>query len=734
VSHLAAFFWLYLGRWLAKQGMPEQAESCYRNCISSKTGNSAQAGYLLGKSLLDRGCAKQAVPAFDRALKDNCFLASAWCGLGAAHRHLADLGAARNAYDEALLLDPDLAPALSNLGELLLVQGHALEALGYFDRALKNSPHLDAALANRTVALIELGDYTAAEQAAARALELYPSRAAMHVNLGNVLFHMGKPRAAIQAFRKSIELDPACAEAHLSLSTLLGESHHLTEALDFIRQEIALKGETAQRLGTLALAQSATFDIQGAEATCRKALEIQPSLVSALITLASCLGKRGDIRGAMQLHERALKANPAMPSIYSNIAFDATYLPDATADEVFGYHREWANRFESPVVHRRFAHSSREDPGRPLRIGYVSGDFGYHPVGFLILDILRQHDRTQFQVHCFSMMRKEDDITVAIRANAFAWHDVLGLGDDQLAQEIKQQEIDILIDLSGHTAYNRLPVFALKPAPVQATWIGYFHSTGLNSIDYFITDPITSPRTCAQHFSETPVWLPDSRFCFSPPMYAPKVAPPPVLAKGFVTFGSFNRIEKLVDPVIAAWSRIVNAVPNSRLFLKAGALDSEYVRENLRDRFAIHGLAGDRIELQGSSAHVEMLKCYSEIDIALDPFPFNGGMTTLEALWMGVPVVTVVGNGIVSRQSISVLANLGLTDQLAFATAEEYVTSTAVLALDIGRLTALRHGLRGRMQESPLCRPELFVQNLETLYRAMWRAYCQGQKLPSAIE
>ena len=268
---------------------------------------------------------------------------------------------------------------------------------------------------------------------------------------------------------------------------------------------------------------------------------------------------------------------------------------------------------------------------------------------------------------------------------------------------------------------------------MQATWIGYFHSTGLESIDYFITDPYTSPRGCGQLFSEMPVHLPHTRFCYSPPDYAPEVVPLPALERGTVTFGSFNRVEKLADPVIAAWAKILDCTPGSRLIIKAVQLDQEANREHFRERFAVHGLHDDRLELRGASAHPDMLFEYGEIDIALDPFPFNGGMTTLEALWMGVPVVTLAGgHGVVARQTFSALSNLGLTE-LAFPDVDAYIQGAITLAGDLNRLTELRRNLRPRMAASPLRQPEQFVRDLEALYRRMWQAWCQGGKLPSDV-
>lgn len=382
-----------------------------------------------------------------------------------------------------------------------------------------------------------------------------------------------------------------------------------------------------------------------------------------------------------------------------------------------------------PQANAVFEHQRPIHTSRPLRIGYVSGDFGTHPVGFLLRDVARYHNRSQFYIHCYSMMRGSDPITEVIRANADSWVDALLLSDNELAEQIYQDRIDILVDLSGHTAYNRLVAFARKPAPIQATWIGYFHSTGLANIDYFLTDPYTTPRNSQQLFSEIPVYLPHTRFCYSPPDYAPAVVSSPVLASNRLTFGSFNRVEKLEDPVLDAWVTILNQVPGSRLLLKAGNLGNKYTCDFLRRRFAARGIEGERLLLRGASPHPEMLAQYGEIDIALDPFPFNGGMTTLETLWMGVPVVTIAGNSVVSRQTVSALSNIGLAEELAFADIGSYIEGAVALAQNHDRLIELRNLIRSRMASSRLCQPEPFAQDLEALYQRMWQAWCNGGRL-----
>ncbi|MGZ4957166.1 MAG: O-linked N-acetylglucosamine transferase family protein, partial [Methylobacter sp.] len=680
VRQVESALWLHFGHWLERKGIASLAEACYRNGATGNGKYAAEASFQLMRQLLDRDRNLDAVKVGEQALAHNPKHVKLWCALGAAKRRLAQMDGAREAYEQAIAIDQDYAQAWCNLGEWWLVKDDLPVALAKFEQALKLQPDLPEALNNRVAVLYELGRFDDAETAAREAILVYPDQAALHVNLGNVLLHTGKSRLAVKSLRKALELDPSSPEAHLGLSSLLGESHRLAETLAFFEHEIAVKGENAQRLASLALAQQSKGDWQAAERTCNKILEMQPSNISALITLGGCCSVRADHQGAIRLYQLALAENPRMPGIRSSIAFNATYLPDISESDLFAFHQDWAEHFEVVDNKQPFSYAQSTDPDRPLRIGYVSGDFGTHPVGFLLRDVILHHDRQQYSIYCYSMMRNSDNITAAIRENSDAWIDVLLMSDEELAEQINEDRIDILVDLSGHTAYNRLPTFVLKPAPVQVTWIGYFHSTGLRNIDYFITDPFTTPPGCSQLFSETPVCLPHSRFCYSPPEYAPEVVEPPVLGRGQITFGCFNRIEKLVDPVIATWVKILNAVPNSRLLLKSGPLENKDVRDRLSQRFSAYGLDTKRLELQGPSSHPEMLEQYGEIDIALDPFPFNGGMTTLEALWMGVPVVTLEGTTVVSRQTISALSNIGITDDLVFNDIDSYIAGAVALA------------------------------------------------------
>lgn len=726
---LAAALWRALAAWSERRALEGATRAFLRFAGESGDGEAALA---LARRLLERDENREAAQVLARLLERDPARARAWMMLGAARRRLGQLDGAETATRRALEIEPRYAEARSNLGELLLVRGRAAEALEEFERALQEAPDLVAALNNRVAALYELGRFDEAERAAREAIERHPQVPQLHVNLGNVLLHTARARQAVKAYRRALEVDPGCVEAAFSLAMLYGEIPSLGAFREYLEREIAVKGESAQRLAALALARHAAGDIAGAEAAARRVLELQPANVAALMTLAGCVSARGEHQEAVRIHERTLAAWPELYAAASNICFEATYVAEYSPEEVFERHLEWARRFEAPRLARAYRHAPGGDPDRRLRIGYVSGDFGNHPVGFLLRDVVRKHDKRHFEIHCFSMMRNDDDITRAIRQAADRWHDVLLDSDDELAAKIHAEGIDLLVDLSGHTAYQRLCAFALRPAPVQATWIGYFHSTGLSSIDYFITDPHTSPRGCGQLFSETPVWLPHTRFCYSPPEYAPAVAPPPCERLGRITFGCFNRLEKLVPVVLDTWAEILRRVPQARLFLKGKGLAEGSEREWIVGEFQSRGIAKDRLELRDRSSHPEMLAEYGEVDIALDPFPFNGGMTTLEALWMGVPIVTLEGRGVVSRQTYSALANIGLPE-LAYPTRQAYIDGAVALAQDRARLARLRGEIRGRMAASPILRPEEFTRDLERLYREMWRAWCEGRKLASAI-
>ena len=735
--NMLGYLWLWLGRWAADSGLTSISDTCLRIAGDGSGAAGADALFRLGQSLNARERFKDAAEVLEQAVSITPSHTRAWCALGVSRRQLADMPAARAAYEHALAIDPNYPDAQVNLGEWHLVSGDTATALSCFNRILERNPGHYEALTNKTAALIESGDHIEAEKIALNALQLFPQSAPLHVNLGNVYAAMAKGREAAESYRKALELDHKSEEAALSLATLLGSQELLARAIDFLKKQILIKGESPDRLCRLAMAQVGQKACSDARETCQRVLEKHPEHIAALVTLSNAEGALGNAEEAMAITKRVVALRPDLSSIHSNILFEATYSEKLTRQEVFDLHLEWAARHEVPLLGKRVcqrlpsvAETVAEE--RRLRIGYVSGDFVSHPVGFLIRDILRDPDKRRFETWCYSQVTFPEHVTEQIKSYADHWDDCFFLSDEQLAERIAADEIDILVDLSGHTARNRLRVFAMRPAPVQVTWIGYFHSTGLTSIDYFITDPYSTPPNSGQSFSEQPVYLPHSRFCYSPPTYAPPVGDLPCERNGFITFGSFNRLSKLTPDVVEIWSAILTAVPESRLLLKTAGLQEEEGRERIRERFAKLGIKPDRLDLRGPSNHQEMFDQYGEMDIGLDPFPFNGGMTTLETLWMGIPVVALRGNSVVSLQSTSLLMNIGLAE-LIFDDTRAYIAGAIALARDRQHLGQLRRELRLRMTKSAVCQPEVFTHELEFLYSRMWQAWNEQRKLGAEV-
>ncbi len=721
----------WIAHWLDRHGLAGIADILD---LESASKCDVEAMHALARRALVRGDTDTAISQLKQALELVPVDASLWCSLGAAYRHAQMLDDARTAYDHALTLKQDYPQVLSNLGELCITHRRAEEALNWFDKALACTPDFFEARLNKIAALFELGRNDDARVAAEQLVTDRPDRPEALLNLGNVLVHTGKVRQGIKQYQKALELQPDYVEARFNLATLIGSREELAGAIGYLERQIRERGESIQFMGFLASAHFANGDLAKAEELCHRILKIKPDSILALVTLGSCLSTGGDASSALSLYEKLIEGDPNQSVMHSNVLFEYNNLPSMGREAVFQRHIEWARLFEQPLRKPDDFYSRDQTPGRKLRIGYVSGDFIGHPVGFLLRDILRHHDASLFEVHCFSMVIRAQEVLPELRAAADYWEDIFLYSDEEVVDLIRKAEIDILVDLSGHTAYNRLLVFARRPAPIQAEWIGYFHSTGMTAIDYFITDPHTTPPDQGQRFTETPVYLPHTRFCYGPPDYAPEPTPPPCLLKGHITFGSFNRLPKMSDALVEIWSKILLAVPGSQLVIKSGALSESLVKERLVKRFTAHGIDGSRLDLRDRSAHSDMFAQYSDIDVALDTIPFNGGMTTLEALWMGVPVVSIAGDTVVSRQTISVLANIGLENALAFKDVDTYIEGAIALANNPARLSELRSQLRHRMETSPLRQSEKFTRDLESLYRRMWQAYCRGEKLPSPLQ
>ncbi len=603
------------------------------------------------------------------------------------------------------------------------------------------------------------GDYRQAAEYYARALDVAPSPE-IHSNLGVVKRALGDMEGAIASYRRAIAMDASCFEAHNNLGNLLWKQGHLEDALECFQQAASLKPSMATTRCTLGLVRLERGDSAGAiaefEATLRiapkfaeahdglgralqksgeivqaaaayrRAIELKPEFAAAHVNLGNALTALHRFGEACESYRSALRIHPADGTARDNLLMAMQYDPRFDVEELFAAHCEFGNRMQSgaPMA----AHPNRvEVSDRRLRIGYVSPDFRKHSVAFFIEPILAAHDRQVLETFCYAEVAQPDEVTARIRRHAEHWRSTVGLTDVAVCEIIRRDAIDILVDLAGHTAGNRLGVFACKPAPIQVSYLGYGNTTGLSSVDYWLSDGVADPPGESRRHTETLVRLKSGIVCYAPPAEAPEVSPPPSVGNGYLTFGSFNKRVKINVDVVRLWSQVLRRLPTSRLVLKDRAFSSPDTCELTRAQFANNGVAGDRLQLLPRSESMrDHLRRYSRIDVALDPFPYGGTTTTCEALWMGVPVLTVRGNCYVGRMTSSILTQLDLTGFIADSP-EDFVRRAVALDGQTDCLADLRHELRSVCAASPLCDAAGYAAELEGVYHSMWRRWCAEQ-------
>jgi protein O-GlcNAc transferase len=551
-----------------------------------------------------------------------------------------------------------------------------------------------------------------------------PSHAPAQFMLGSLALQHGQFERALPHLRKAAERNRNVPEYHLYLAAALHTLGHLDEAAAANRQVLKLAPRHAAALRNLGDILAEQGRREEALPYIQRAIDIDPKFAAAHHRMGGILLEQGQINDALASFGKALAADPDFAPAYLDLAKCLNFLPGANPALIADATMRWA-RLQPPPG--RLAWRNDAAPERRLRIGYVSADFRRHPVAWFTESLLRAHDRSAVEITCYSNNRVDDEATERLKSLADRWRPIRGLDDAAGAALIRDDAIDILVDLSGHTTGNRLGIFLAKPAPVQCTWLGYYATTGLATIDYIIADRFVLPEGEEGLYVEKPWRLPDSYLCFTPPDPAVAIGELPASRNGRVTFGSCNNVFKVNLAVVGLWSRLLHEVPDSALLLRSHVLTDARVRSRLAEQFAANGVSGERLTLLPVAPREELLATYNAIDIALDPFPYGGGTTTAEALWMGVPVVSLRGDRFTGRVSESILAAIGLPD-LVVADADAYLARAAALAADLPRLAALRADLRRRVERSPICEALRFARNLEAAYRAMWREWCAGRK------
>ncbi|MFZ5861393.1 MAG: tetratricopeptide repeat protein [Nitrospirota bacterium] len=713
-----------------RAGRIEEAETWCRNLLRASP-DDPYALHLNGLLAHCRGANSDggAGPALPLPLA--AIEASFYAGLGSLLYGQGRWDAAIDLLGWARDLAPTVADIQYRLGAALKSGGRSAEAEACFRALLTQWPEHVKAHYSLGNTLRAQGRWDEAAACFRAAIRLKPEFAQAHYSLGNVLRAQGRSDAAVAAYGDALRLNPEFPEAHNNVGNLLRDLGRYDEAMASYRRALAIVPELAEAHNNLGLALQELGEVDEALPCFARALAANPSFAEAYNNRGNAYKDAGEIDGALADYREAIRLAPGFVEAHSNLVYTLNYHPAVSSEELFAEHRRWAATHAGLAV---IAPSDRTDrtPDRRLRIGYLSPDFRRHPVACFLAPILSYHNRTDVEVTCYADVGATDAVTERLRGLSGSWRDICGRSDGEVADLIRSDHIDILVDLAGHTRKNRLLVLAQKPAPIQATYLGYPNTTGLNTVDYRLTDAIADPPGQEAYYSEALVRLPNGFACYEPDHDAPPVSASPAGSRGAVTFGSLNDLAKLNDEVIALWCRVLDATPSSRLLVFRNTLKGA-VQERYRAAFVARGIDPSRVDLFNTrSVGASFLSVYHQIDVALDAFPWNGHTTTCEALWMGVPVVTLLGARHAGRMSASLVSRVGLADLVA-GDSDAYVRIATAWARDPGRLAAVRSELRGRMAASPLCGGAAFTRALEEAYRTMWRRYCDTARVRQAV-
>lgn len=745
-------------------GRTAQAEPIYRQILAAQPKH-AQSWHMLGVLLLQSGKPDLAAQHISRALSFHPSDATAHSNLGEALRALGRLDAAIGAQRRSLALDPNNAHAHNNLGLALAAQGRWDEARASYERALARRSDFPEALNNLGLAMASLGRTDEAIRCYRRALARQPRNVEALNNLGLALGARREFEEAVSCYRKAIAVQPDLPDLWDNLALALADQARLDEAVAAYRHALAIRPDLPNVWNNLGFALSCQGNFEEAIECYERALHWRPNFVLAHTNLGHTLLmmdrydeaqaryelalslEPGDASQAMKLefvppqnnlsnlfkdcgrldkaiagYRKVLERAPGHAGVHSNLILVMHYRPGSDAEELRAELALWNQRHALPLREQIRPHSNDRDPARRLKIGYVSADLWEHPVGRFLLPLLRCRDRDRFEVYAYANERRDDQVTAQLRELSDCWLNTRHFSDEELAQRIHDDGIDILVDLAMHTAHNRLPTFARRPAPVQVAYLAYPGSTGLETIAYRLTDATIEPPGCDESWSsEQPYHLPEVWCCYEPSPCAPPVSELPALSLGHITFGCLNNFTKVSDEALKLWARVLGEVPQSRLLLRC---PPSQTRARVRALFEEHGIAPERLEFAGRwPSEEEYWRAYNRIDIALDPFPYNGTTTTCEALWQGVPVLTWPGELPASRATLSLLRVIGRSAWAA-SSPDEFVRLARELALDPQRLAQHRATLRATMQASPLMDSPRFARDVEAAFRAMWQTWC----------
>jgi len=719
--------WNQLGLLLLEQMRPAEALPALERAVELRP-DSPDIRNNLGNALQSLNRHQEALSQYIRSFElrpDNSDAAS---NIGTVMQSLERFTDAELWFQEALRCRPNFFPARGNLASLYLAQRRFDVALPLLEALAEERPSSHECWNNLGNCLMELGRYDQSLDAYRRVLQIKPEFYPAHNNIGNVYRRLGRLEEALVEFDRALAGNPEFVEGHNNRGVVLMELGRGAEAIAVFDRALEIRPNYADPLVNQANYWRDHGRLTKSVDLLRRALSIKANSPWTWNNLGCVLSDLGMVGDAIACYAKSIEVMPDNHHAHSNLLLNMHYLPQFSTEQIFQEHRRFASIHEPPVAALRRPFSNPREPERPLRVGYVSSDFRRHSVAFFLEPVLEGHDRGQVDLFCYSDVLRPDNYTERFRRLAGAgWRDVRGASHEGFAEIVRRDAIDILVDTGGHTANSRLLSFAAKPAPIQVTWIGYPDTTGLDAMDYRITDVESDPPGLAETWhSERLVRLPETFLCYRPAAGIPDAGPPPAASGKAFTFGSFNNMSKIGPATITIWSGILQQAKGTRLLIKNKALAESELRDWVLEQFAEHGIGPERLVLKAPTPGIqEHLVTYAEVDLALDTFPYHGTTTTCEALWMGVPVLTLAGVAHVSRVGCSLLRHAGLEDHITF-TPQEYVAKAVALAGTWREWAALRTQLRARLARSPLMDERRFVTHLEEAYRMMWRAWCAG--------
>ncbi|XP_022926162.1 probable UDP-N-acetylglucosamine--peptide N-acetylglucosaminyltransferase SPINDLY isoform X2 [Cucurbita moschata] len=690
----------------------------------------------LGTSLKLSGDSQDGIQKYYEALKIDPHYAPAYYNLGVVYSEMMQYDTALNCYEKAAFERPMYAEAYCNMGVIFKNRGDLESAIACYERCLAVSPNFEIAKNNMAIALTDLGTKVKLEGDINQGVAYYKRALYYNWHYADALYNLGvaygemlKFDKAIVSYELAFHFNPHCAEACNNLGVIYKDQDNLDKAVECYQLALSIKPNFSQSLNNLGVVYTVQGKMDAAASMIEKAILANPTYAEAYNNLGVLHRDAGNISMAVDAYERCLKIDPDSRNAGQNRLLAMNYIDEGYKHKLYEAHRDWGRRFMRLYPQYK-SWDNPKDPERPLVIGYVSPDYFTHSVSYFIEAPLVHHDYANYKVVVYSAVVKGDAKTIRFRDKVLkqggVWRDIYGIDEKKVASMVREDKVDILVELTGHTANNKLGMMACRPAPLQVTWIGYPNTTGLPTIDYRISDALADPPNTKQKHVEELVRLPESFLCYTPSPEAGTVSSAPALSNGFITFGSFNNLAKITPKVLQVWARILCAIPNSRLVVKCKPFGCDSVRQRFLSTLEQLGLESQRVDLLPLILlNHDHMQAYSLMDISLDTFPYAGTTTTCESLYMGVPCVTMAGSVHAHNVGVSLLSNVGL-GHLVAKNEEEYVKLALQLASDITALSYLRMSLRNLMSKSPVCDGPNFILHLESTYRKMWQRYCEG--------